>query len=175
FHNTTMDTNYDQPQHDDADSLEKWKQVAPTSLTAAPRPTRMTPQPQSRQALTKEQQQLLERRRNWVFMTAEDYATTDPKTGKSLLGGDDDKDDNMTAMERYFHRQEQSANSSFTNNFNRLNADRVGAQTNYFDNATRSTDSGMFGQTPFKSNPNADVFQSITTGNSANVFGGSSV
>jgi hypothetical protein len=175
FHNTAMDTNFDQPLHDDSQSFNQWKQVAPNSLTPAPAPNRLTPLPRPQQSLTKEQQQMLERRRNWVFMTPEDYATTDPKTGKSLLGTDDNKDDNMTAMERYYHRLEQSGKTSATNEFSRLNPDGMSAPTNYFGNAARSPDSGMFGQTPFDSKPDADVFQPITSGDSANVFGSSTM
>ena len=175
FHNTAMDTNFDQPSRNDSDNLKMWKQLAPNAMAPSTPPTRMTPQPQSRQTLSKEQQQLLERRRNWVFMTAEDYATTDPKTGKSLLGNDDNKDDNMTAMERYIHRLEQASKASSTNEFSRMNADRLSASTNYFDSAVRGSDPGMFGQTPFNSGPSVDVFQPNTSGDSANFFGSSSV
>lgn len=174
FHNTAMDTNFDQPSRDDSQKFKMWEQVAPNSLTPSAPPTGLTPHPQSQQSLSKEQQQMLDRRRNWVFMTPEDYATTDPKTGKSILGQDDNKDDNMTAMERYYYRVEQSTKPSATNEFSRLNVDRLISPTNYFDKPARSTDSGMFGQTPFNSGPSADVFQSSTIGNSANVFGSSS-
>jgi hypothetical protein len=171
FHNTAMDTNFDQPSRDDSQNLNLWKQFAPNSLTPSAPPTRLTPLPQTQQSLSKEQQQMLERRRNWVFMTPEDYATTDSKTGKNPLGRNDDNDDNMSSIERYYHRLEKSTQSSATNEFSRLNPDRLTGRTNYFDNPVHNTDSGMFGQTPFNSSPNADVFQPATIGNSANVFG----
>jgi hypothetical protein len=169
FHNTSRDTNFDQPGQEDSGS-KVWRPMAPKSIAPSP-PQRLMPLSQSAPpSISKEQQQLLDRRRNWVFMTPEDYASKDPKTGKNLSGTD--KDDNMTAMERYYHRLEQSAQPA-TNDFSGLNPNRSAASTNYFDNAVRNTDSGLFGETPFSSRPNTGIFQSITAGNSRSVFGSS--
>jgi hypothetical protein len=170
FHNTSLDTNFDQPGQDDAPGSKVWSPTAPRSLRPSPQ-QRPTPLPQSQPTVSQEEQQLLDRRRNWVFMTPEDYAATDPRTGKSLFGADKDKNENMTAMERYYHRLEQSARPA-TNDFSGSNPDRSTAATNYFDNAVRNTDSGLFGETPFNSRPETGIFQAITAGNSANVFGG---
>jgi len=172
FHNTAADTNLEKPAQDDSESFKVWKPVAPNSITPSTPVNRMTPLPRPQQTLSKEQQQMLDRRRNWVFMTPEDYATTDSKTGKNLFGADNDTDDNMTAMERYYHHLEQSSKPSFTNEFSRFNEDHLSAATNYLNNAGAGTDSGMFGRTPFDTRPQADVFQPITTGNSGAVFGG---
>ncbi len=171
FHNTSLDTNFDQTAPEDSPGSKVWSPTAPKSI-APLSPQRLQALPQPQQAISKDEQQLLDRRRNWVFMTPEDYATTDPKTGKRLLGPDKDKDDNMTAMERYYHRLEQSAQPA-TNDFSGLNPNRSGAATNYFDNAVRNSESGLFGETPFTSRPETGVFQSISARNSASVFGSS--
>ena len=116
---------------------------------------------------------MLDRRRNWVFMRPEDYATMDPKTGKRLLGDDHAEDDNMTAMERFYHRLEQSGKSSATNDFSRLIPDRdrsIGA-SNYLGSALPNTDAGPFGANPFNAAQQAGIFQPITSGNSGNAFG----
>ena len=174
FHSTSMDTNYNQPAQDDSQPFKVWQPTAPNSLKSAPPPAKLTPLPQSQQTVSREEQQQLDRRRNWVFMTPEDYATTDAKTGKSVLGADNDKDENMTAMERFYHRLEQSVKPATTNEFSDMNPDRSSSATNYFGAAVKNTDPGMFGQTPFDSTPQAGVFQSITAGNSGSVFDSSS-
>jgi hypothetical protein len=170
FHNTSMDTNYAQPGQDDLQNYKTWQPTAPNSVRPS-RPNQPSALPQSQHSISKEEQQLQERRRNWVFMTPEDYATTDPETGKSMLGANDDKDDNMTAMERFYHRLEQSTKPSTKNDFSQMNPDRSSAATNFFDSPGKTASSGMFGQTPFDSAPQAGVFQSISAGDSAGVFG----
>ena len=101
---------------------------------------------------------MLDRRRNWVFMRAEDYAKMDPKTGKSLLGDDHAEDDNMTAMERFYHRLEQSGKSSTTNGFSQLIPDRdhSKAATDSFGSALPNTDAGPFSATPFNAAQQAE-------------------
>jgi hypothetical protein len=135
--------------------------------------------PRPQQSLTKEEQQLLDRRRNWVFMRPEDYAMMDPKTGKSLMGDDKDKDnnnsgdENLTAMERFYKRMEASGKSAATNEFSRFNLDSSSAQTNSYGSLPTSRDMGAFGATPFNSTPETGIFQPMTGGDS--VFGGASV
>ncbi len=173
FHNTLTDTNLEKPVQDDSESFKVWKPLAPNSITPSTPANRMLPLPRStQQTLSKEEQQMLDRRRNWVFMTPEDYATTDPKTGKNYFGSNSDKEDNMTAMERYYHRLEQSSKSSYTNEFSQFNQDRLSAPTNYVDTPGRNTDQGLFGQTPFDARPQADVFQPLTSEKNLAVFGG---
>lgn len=189
FHNGSTDTNFDKPVQDDSHSFKVWSPTAPSSAAPAGRPNRITPPPptQSQQTLSKEEQQLLDRRRNWVFMTPEDYANSDSKDDKNPFSSDNNN--NMTAMERFYHRLEQSSKSAETNAFSQINSDRSNSQTNLFDTAglrnnnTADPNMAMFGQTPFSSSVPADagVFQSITSGNggnsssdSGNVFGSSS-
>jgi hypothetical protein len=172
FHNNSMGTNFEQLPQDDSHSFKIWEPTAPNS-TRPTSPQMATPLPHPQQSLSKEEQQMLDRRRNWVFMRAEDYAKMDPKTGKSLLGDDHAEEDNMTAMERFYHRLEESGKSSTTNDFSRLLPDRgrsMGA-TNYLGSALPNTDAGPFGATPFNAAQQAGIFQPITSGNSGNAFG----
>jgi hypothetical protein len=170
FHNGNSGTNFQQLPQSDSQNFDVWKPSAPNSAAPSARITKPVPLPQTQPTLSKEDQQLLDRRRNWVFMTPEDYATTDTKTGKSLLGTEDDKEKNMTAMERYFHRLEQSSTAAATNQFNRMNTDRLNAQTNSYGGVARNNDSGTFA-TPFNTAPDAGIFQPLTSENAGNVFG----
>lgn len=171
FHNSA-DTNASQVPQKESQNFEIWQPSAPKSLanqSPGPRPQPL-PHPQQ-QTLSKEEQQLLDRRRNWVFMRPEDYATTDSKTGKSLLGTDKNDDDNLTAMERYYHRMEQSGKSTDTNDFSRLNLDRSSSMTNSIGGALpKSRDAGAFGPVPFSATPEAGVFQPMTVNDSAKIF-----
>src|SRR3569833_1258368 len=98
------------------------------------------------QSVSRKEQQLQDRRRNWVFATPEDDATDN--TEKSLLGIENESD-NMTAMERYYYRLEQSGRSSAIYDLGNVGAIRFGGQTNSYG-ALRNTVSGSFGETPFK-------------------------
>jgi len=172
FHNTSTGTNFDQLPQNDSQDLKIWQPTAPDSLARSSPSVKPGPLPRPQQpTISKEEQQLIERRRNWVFMQPEDYATMDPKTGKSPVGDDNGNDDKLTAMERYYHRLEQSGKSTTTNEFSRLNPDRMTAATNSLGATLPSKDTGAFGATPFNGTPEAGIFQPMTTADTANVFG----
>ena len=173
FHNATTSTNFDQSPENDSQNFKVWQPSAPNSVARSSPPVKPGPLPRPQPSISKEEQQLLERRRNWVFMQPEDYATMDPKTGKSPFGDDNENDDKMTAMERYYHRLEQSGKSTTTNEFSRLNPDRMTAATNSLGVTLPSKDTGAFGTTPFNGTPEAGIFQPMTTADTANVFGNS--
>lgn len=169
FHDSTG-TNVNQLPEKDSQNFEVWQPAAPKSLSAqSPRSKAPPPRPQQ-QTLSKEEQQLLDRRRNWVFMRPEDYAA-DSKSGKSLLGTDNGSDDNMTAMERFYNRLAQSGKSVATNDFSQMNLDRSSALTNSFGGALpKSRDAGAFGPVPFSPNSEAGVFQPMTVNDSVKIF-----
>jgi hypothetical protein len=171
FHDTSMGTNLEQPAQDDSQSFKSWQPTAPDSVMPVGRAPRRTDLPRPQQSLSRKEQQLLDRRRNWVFATPED--DTAGKSEKSLLGLDDD-DNNMTAMERYYYRLEQSSRPTAATNG--ASGIRFGAQTNSYVGALRNTDPGSFGETPFKDpSPDTGVFQSPGAGDiSANAFGNNS-
>jgi hypothetical protein len=168
FHSTSMNTNLEQSAQDDSQSFKVWEPTAPDSVRAVTPAPRLSNMPQPQQSRSRKEQQLQDRRRNWVFATPEDDSAD--KTEKSLLGLDNE-DDNMTAMERYYYRLEQSGHSAATNGFS--NVGRFGAQTNLYG-ALRNTDPGSFGETPFKvmTTPDAGVFQPSSANDiSASAFG----
>jgi len=177
FHDSTG-TNFDRLPQSDSQNFSIWRPTAPDAVKSSGPGSRPTPLPRPQQNLTKEEQQLLDRRRNWVFMRPEDYATMDPKTGKSLFGDDNDKkgDENLSAMERFYKRMEDSGKSAATNEFSRFNLDRSSMQTNaYGSQLPTSKEVGTFGATPFNSTPDTGIFQPMTGGDSAKFFGGASV
>ena len=172
FHNSSLDTNFDKPAQGDQ-QFKAWEPTAPDSVTPVGRPNRMANMPRSQQNLSKKEQQLQDRRRNWVFATPEDESAD--KKEKSLLGLDND-DDNMTAMERYYYRLEKSSRPVATNGMSALSPNSFGSQTNSFGIGMRSTDPGSFGETPFKATaPDPGIFQQ-PGGNdiSLNAFGNNS-
>jgi hypothetical protein len=169
FHDS-RGTNFSQLPQNESKNFNVWQPVAPHSVVPSSPGTKLTPLPRSQQSVTKEEQQLLDRRRNWVFMRPEDYATMDSKTGKNVVGTDNESDDNLTAMERYYHRLEQPGKPSATNDFSQMNPDRSSAGLNSFAGTLPNTDVRPFGATPFNSTPEAGVFQPLASADSAKVF-----
>ena len=170
FSGMTVDTNLNQSGQDDLRTLKAWEPTAPhpnQAPTVSSGATLPLPRPQQRQTLTPAQQELLDRRRNWVFMTPDDYASTDAKdsTDPSKSASDDDK--HMTAMERFYQRLNDSEKTAATNRLGKLKNDQTGEPGNALDDAQRNGDTGPFATDPFSSNPGSGVFQSIPQ----NVFG----
>ena len=174
FSGAAMDTNFEQSAQDDLQTFKAWEPTAPhpyKSPASTSANSRVTPlMPHSQQpVLTREQQELLDRRRNWVFMTPEDYASPTGKEEKDPAKPESDQEKNMTAMERYFQRQNASQQAAVTNQSGKMNGDRLGGTDNPLNNPSRNTES-MFGQSPFAANPQAGVFQPFQNNNSGGVF-----
>ena len=171
FHDASINTNLEQPEQNNQ-SFKSWAPTAPDTMKQAERAPRMANMPRP-QSLSKQEQQLQDRRRNWVFATPEDESTD--KTERSLLGLDNDND-NLTAMERYYYRLEQSGRSTVTNGAS-LAPNRYGAQTNSYAGALRPAEPGSFGETPFRDMArDTGVFQQSDAGNvSARAFGNNGV
>ena len=170
FSGMTMDTNFNQSGQDDLRTLKAWEPTAPHPYQApAPRSGALPlPRPQQQQVLTPAQQELLDRRRNWVFMTPDDYASSpDAKDAKDPSKPASDDDKNMTAMERFYQRLNDSEKAATTNQLRKLKNDRGSDSGNALDDAQRNNDTGPFSASPFSSNPDSGVFQSIPR----NVFG----
>jgi hypothetical protein len=168
FNSMTMDTNFNNSSPDDLRTFKAWQPTAPNQYKAPP-PRGSLPPPQRAQqpALTQDQQELLERRRNWVFMTPDDYASTDSKNEKDPLKSGSGNEKNLTAMERFYQRLTDSEKAAATNRLSRLNNDRTGQSDNSPADDSRNNDSSPFAAGPFNSNPDSGVFQSIPR----NVFG----
>ncbi|HWC59696.1 MAG TPA: hypothetical protein VHC44_08385 [Verrucomicrobiae bacterium] len=163
--NKSLDTNFEQSAHDDLQTFKAWEPTAPHPYKSpGPAGAGRAPallRPQQPQVLTKEQQQLLDRRRNWIFMSPEDYASPTGKEEKdpTKAGSDDDKD--QTAMERFFQRMSDSEKSAATNRMAKMNGDRSTGPDSAVNNAPRNSDESPFAQSPFASTPDSGIFQSI--------------
>jgi hypothetical protein len=174
FSGAAMDTNFEQSAQDDLQTFKAWEPTAPhpykspATTSANSRVAPLMPRPQQ-PVLSREQQELLDRRRNWVFMTPEDYASPTGKEEKDPAKPESDQEKNMTAMERYFQRLNASQQAAVTNQSGKMNGDRLGGSDNLLNNPSRNTES-MFGQSPFAANPQAGVFQSPQNGDLRNVF-----
>ncbi len=171
LHGTSMDTNFDQSSSADSQSFKDWSPHAPHSIHLDARPAGNTPlpRPQTSTANTERERELLDRRRNWVFMTPEEYASPDGKNG---LESKDDNKQPTTAMERYYQRMNESDHVAVTNGFNRLEATRWNSRNNFTDADVRLPDQGVFAEVPFNGAPETQVFQSLKRGGfAAEVFG----
>ena len=166
-----MDTNFDQPSPEDTQTFKAWSphaprppvQFQPPGVVMAPLPR---PQPT---ADAQREKELQDRRRNWVFMTAEDFASPDGK--KDGLGNDDKDKKSMTAMERYYQRLYDSDHAAATNQFDRPEMDRLNARTNLVGGEVRNPDRGVFTEVPFSPTSEFDVFQPMRrSGGFADVF-----
>jgi hypothetical protein len=134
------------------------------------------PQPQATISPDKERE-MLDRRKNWVFMTPEEMMGTDTdkdsQKDSDSLDGKYDKNGlekkSMTVMERYYQRlSDSNQEQKGTNQSNKFDADswtKAGSSSNPGD--------GRPGINPFDSTPNTDlgVFRQTHTDNFRDVFG----
>jgi len=172
LHGTAMDTNFDQstPADSDSQAFKPWTSLAPRTPQAAA-PKVILPPPSSQNAVNIQRaKELLDRRRNWVFMSPEDYASDGKKD-------DADGTDNAferkpgTAMERYYQRLYDADHPAGTNQFGKLNVERSSGQTNLLGGDLGNAGNRGFGDGPFSATPNSDVFQSVKASGFADVFG----
>jgi hypothetical protein len=129
--------------------------------------------PAATRTLTAREKELLDRRRNWVFMTPEELISGESSEGK--LGMKQyDKDGNekepMTAMERYYEHLIEPGRNMFTNQF--------GKDSDSWNRATNTTASGEENGDnthPFESwvnsSPAHDVFRPMRPSSFSDVFG----
>lgn len=140
-------------------------------------PTMMPPPPA--RTLTPREKELLDRRRNWVFMTPEELMSN-PSTEEMLGLKQYDKDgverDPTTAMERYYERLIASSRHMATNQWDRdsdswmkmTNGMTTGIGEQNDDNA-RAFDNPF--NSPFNSSPTPGVFQPMRPNTFSDVFG----
>ena len=114
------------------------------------------------------EKELQDRRRNWVFMTPEDYASPDQK--KDGLEKDDGNKKSGTAMERFYQRMYDSEQVSATNQFGALDSDRLIGRTNLLNGDARNSPGGVFSEAPVTPNPEIQIFQSVQRNGFASVF-----
>ena len=171
LHGTSMDTNFDRTTPADLQAIKAWAPHAPRTIQA-PTPDRSMmplPRPQT-PVITERERELLDRRKNWVFMTPEDYASPDGKNSGIEKDGTGKK--TGTAMERYFQHLNDSDQVAMTNQFNKPDSDRLTGQTNLLGGIQRP-DGGTFGNSPFDTIPDSGVFDSVRRDGFASVFNSS--
>jgi hypothetical protein len=164
-----MDTNFDQSSPEDSQTFKAWSPRAPRSLQPQARPSAtMLPPPRPQTTISAERErELLDRRRNWVFMTPEDYASPDGKNND-----DNDSKKGLTAMERFYQRLYDSDSVALTNKFNKPDSDRLGGRTNLLGRGELpNVDGGAFKDSPFNSDSDPSIFQSVRRSSFSNPFG----
>jgi hypothetical protein len=173
LHGTAMDTNFDQSTPTDVEAIKAWSPHAPRTIQVPTSSKSTLPRPQNTQnALSAERErELLDRRKNWVFMTPEDFASSDEK--KDGVEKDRFEKKSSTAMERYYQRLNDAEQAAATNQLNKLNSDRLNGQTNLLGGNLRPVDGGTFGDSPFSMAPDSGAFDSVRRIGSAGTFGSS--
>lgn len=169
---SNQDTNTTQLQLGDSPSSQFFLPHAPNTFRMPNRPANLPPpRPQVTISSDKEKE-LLDRRKNWVFMTPEEMMGTDPESQKDSDSPDGKYDKNgqekVTVMERYYQRLYDSDHEQkTTNQLNKFDADSWTKTSSAFDPADNRQGIG-----PFNSTPDLGVFQQTHTGNSQGIFGG---
>jgi len=171
LHGTAMDTNFYQTTPTDMQTINAWSPHAPRPIQAPPPGKSTLPRPQNATVSTEKERELLDRRKNWVFMTPEDFASPDGKNDSIEKNGFEKKSGN--AIERYYQRLNDSEQAAATNQFSKLDSDRLTGRTNLLGGGLRPADSGTFGDSPFDTAPAAGVFDSVHHTGFAGVFGSS--
>jgi hypothetical protein len=150
-----METNLEQTLPGETKDFENLGPHAPHPFRfSAPSPALTLPPPQQpANPLTEREKELLDLRKNWVFMTPDDVvgqAESDLSGG--ILGKDKDGSDKKasTAMERYFQRLYDSDRQTATNQVGKLDSSDswTGPTNSVVGNNPGSSDGGAFGATP---------------------------
>jgi hypothetical protein len=166
---TTPDTNLDHSQPGRTKNFENMGPRVPHSIRfETPSTDILPPPPRQNSTPTEHDKDLLDRRKNWVFMTTDDMmgqAETD-------LSGSDRNDDNKkstTAMERYFQHLDDAGRPAATNQFSRVDSDPWMRATNSLTtDGTRSSDSYFNTMDPGTFRPDrasgfSDIFSSSSS------------
>jgi hypothetical protein len=170
LHGTSMDTNFDEAIPADTETMKEWAPLAPRRIQPQLNGKSGLPLPRPQTSVsTERERELLDRRKNWVFMTPEDYAAPDGKNDGVEKNGSDKKSGSV--IERYFQRLNDSGQAAMTNQFNALDSDRLKGQTNLLGGNLRPVEGGTFGDSPFDTTPNPGVFDSVRRTGFAGVFG----
>ena len=132
----------------------------------------MMPPPVTR-TLTPREKELLDRRRNWVFMTPEEMMSGE--SAEDMLGIEQyykkrgDKQP-MTAMERYYENLFHSSRNIATNQFDR-DSDSWSKGTNTPGGADQNGDTTRTFDSPFNSSPAHEAFRPVRPNTFSDVFG----
>jgi|GEM_PF-3856622 len=160
FHGTSMDTNFDQESASAPRTFELLSPQAPHPFQTTRPSASALPPPRPQPAPSQRDRELLDRRRNWVFMTPEEFAS--PAGKKDSDPKDENTGENsLTVMERYYQRLNDADRSAATNRMNRPELSRLDTQTNLFTERLRNQDAAPFGPSPFNTTPDPGVFGAV--------------
>lgn len=141
---------------------ESWQGITPN----------MMPPPVNR-TLSPHEKELLDRRRNWVFMTPEELLSGE--NSEEMLGIKQyDKDGSekhpTTVMERYYERLIEPNRNMVTNQFDK-DSDSWSTATNTIVDGEQNRNSEHPFESPFNSGPEREVFQPLRPNSLSDVFG----
>lgn len=120
----------------------------------------LTP-PLTTRTLSPREKELLDRRRNWVFMTPEELISgesSEGTPGKKQHDKDGSEKEPMTAMERYYEHLIEPSPNMVTNQFDK-DSDSWTRDTNTTADAGQKGDNAHLFDTPSSSSPAREYFQ----------------
>jgi len=170
-HSAATSNNFVQPSSSDSQLFKAWQPRAPhpyQSQQGTPASITPLPHPQA-PALSDRDKELLERRKNWIFLTPEDYTQTDDKMDADSKDPRDPKkknsDKKLTPMEKYLERLSGAQQAGGTNRLDKMDSDRMN-ETNYLVGGTsqKKTETDPFGGNPFSASPESTIFQTLQQG-----------
>ncbi|HXS69431.1 MAG TPA: hypothetical protein VN761_11340 [Candidatus Polarisedimenticolia bacterium] len=163
---SASDTNTNQLQHQDSPFSQFFLPHAPNTFQLAPNQPAAPPVPRPQVTIqqVEREKELLDRRKNWVFMTPEEMmGTDDPNKDAQDSKSDKDHDPQKptTVMERYYQHLFDADQQKSTNKPNKFDAD-IWTKTddNPFRLGNADQNGSQYGGQP-GSTANMGVFQSI--------------
>ena len=167
LHGTAINTNLDQLQPSETRDFEVLSPRAPRPFQAPVPPGRGIPMPPPQaNAPSERERDLLDRRKNWVFMTPEDMMAPDAETDLSNSPGEKDGVDKKptTAMQRYYQHLFDSDRQTATKQVGKADPGSWATNSATVDNS-RSSDS------PFNTSPDPGIFQPARADSFSGLFG----
>jgi hypothetical protein len=165
LHGSTINTNVDESQPVEAASLDGLSPRAPHPFRL-PQKAGALPPPPRVAAPSERERDLLDRRQNWVFMTPEDVAGTDPQTDSAGYEKDGTDKKPTTAMQRYFQHLYDSDRQTGTNQLGKIDSDSWTKITN-----SVGLDGAPSGLGAFNTVSDPGIFQPARGNSFSDVFG----
>lgn len=169
----TINTNVDQFQSPDSPDLNLFSHAAnPPQANQAGTPI-ILPPPQTATP-TERERDLIDRRKNWVFMTPEDMSGQSSEKDISIIGDDKSGNGNRstTAMQRFYQHLYDSDQAMATNQLGKLDSNDRNTGTNSagaaFQNSVGNDGSAS---NPFNTISEGDAFRSARPTVFSDIFG----
>jgi hypothetical protein len=170
---TKMNTNANQFQPADTQNLTPLFPSVPHSFEQPAATVELPPPRQQTVTPSAREREMMDRRKNWVFMTPEDFSGESSAKDISNTGDDKDAHGNRptSAMERYYQHLYDSERATATNQFNKVDKDRWNAGTNSAGPGLQNSSGAGFVTSPFNTVPDAEVFRSARPNVFSDIFG----